>query len=71
MSHDHLQLADAWRFCPDPVAEGEAARWYEDDFDDARWLLTSLPGLFDRIDSSLAGYEGHGWFRRPLDVPGA
>ncbi len=68
---DHIDLTDLWRFQPDPASTGAARGYAAPAYDDHRWREVRLPADFELCHPALDTYEGAGWFRRRVTVPGA
>ncbi len=67
---DHIGLTDLWRFQPDPANTGAARGYAAPAFDDHQWREVRLPADFELCHPALETYEGAGWFRRRVTVPG-
>lgn len=66
-------LPDQWSFRTDPHDLGNLYRWYDSDTDMSDWktIRTSLAWeLQGYEDVSGRGYDGVGWYRTRVDVPG-
>ncbi len=65
-----LNLDGLWRFQPDPAGYGVARGYSELDCDDRRWREVRVPVDFEACHPDLDTYEGAGWYRRWVTVPG-
>ncbi|MBI4557482.1 MAG: hypothetical protein HY706_07865 [Candidatus Hydrogenedentes bacterium] len=64
-----LDLAEGWRFQPDPQESGEPQRWHEPGFDDASWALLRAGKRWE--EQGFPEVNGVAWYRRHVDVPAA
>ena len=58
---------NGWRFRTDPAGVGEKQRWYASGCDDSKWKRISIGTTWE--DQGFSGYDGIGWYRRPITVP--
>src|SRR5690349_18762489 len=61
-------LDGEWLFATADSAQGEAAGYFEPDFDDSGWAPMAVPGSWNLHDA-FAEHEGVGWYRRTFETP--
>lgn len=81
---DAIDLSGVWKFYPAFVeiqtrhdflgsrpAGAPHGGWVLPGFDDSRWWDIQVPGSWNTQFEDLGSYEGEGWYRKELFVPGA
>jgi len=68
-SHYQIDLSGLWKFKIDPENQGEAERWFEQDFDDSDWFDHPVPGAWNIQKKEWLDYVGAGWYRKKFKVP--
>ena len=59
-----------WRFLADPSGVGDASGFASVGYDDRRWREVRVPADFETCHPALDTYEGQGWYRHWVDIPG-
>ncbi len=52
-----------------PTGQGDVG-WIEPGFDDSGWLDIVVPSTWNKAFPDLWSYEGHGWYRKKVRIPG-
>ena len=65
---DYISLTDGWVFQTDPRKTGVAENWMQAEFDDSSWKPIAVGTRWE--DHGYRDYNGVGWYRIRVDVPG-
>ncbi len=56
---------------PDATPRDREVGWIGEHFDDSNWMDIDVPGSWNSSFEDLWSYEGHGWYRRSVEIPAA